>query len=181
MTNTNALIYHTQNWLLNVVIKHGFCPFAKLEYDNNRIHYEVIDTADLETQLEQIHNQCMALDENRERETSLLILPAGLSDFENYLDMLDIANALLKAEGYEGIYQLASFHPKYCFEGAVPNDPSNYTNRSPYPMVHLLRESSVETALKNYPSPEIIPERNIQLTKKLGLTVMQDLLAEAYK
>lgn len=181
MPDQNTLIQHTQKWLLTVIIEHRFCPFAKPEYDNDRIHCEVIETTNLQSQLEQILKHCAALDKDGDRETSLLIFPSGLSDFEDYLDMLDIANALLKAEGYEGIYQLASFHPDYCFEGASLNDASNYTNRSPYPIVHILRESSVETALENYPNPEIIPQRNIELTKSLGLKVMQELLAACYK
>jgi len=180
MPDHSTLIKHTQKWLLTVIIEHRFCPFAKPEYDNNSIHYEVIESADLPSQLEQILGHCSALDKDGDRETSLLIFPSGLSDFEDYLDMLDIANALLKAEGYEGIYQLASFHPQYRFAHANSNDPSHYTNRSPYPMVHILRESSIETALKNYPTPEKIPEQNIALTQSLGLKAMQALLAACY-
>jgi len=88
---------------------------------------------------------------------------------------------LLKEQGYEGIYQLASFHPEYRFEGVELNDPANYTNRSPYPMIHILREASVEQALEKYPNPEKIPERNIQLIQGLGFGVMKELLAECYK
>ena len=181
MIDNTTLINQTQKWLSNVIIKHTLCPFAKREHDNGRIHYDVIKTADMRSQLDHILTQCSALDTDANRETSLLIFPLGLSEFEDYLDMLDIAAALLKTQGYEGVYQLASFHPGYCFAGASGDDPSNYTNRSPYPMVHILRESSVEAALKNYPNPEKIPERNIQLTKDLGLKVMQASLDECYK
>jgi len=180
MPDHSTLIKHTQKWLLTVIIEHRFCPFAKPEYDNNSIHYEVIETVNLQSQLEQILGHCSALDKYGDRETSLLIFPSGLSDFEDYLDMLDIANALLKAEGYEGIYQLASFHPQYRFADENSNNPSHYTNRSPYPMVHILRESSIEAALKNYPNPEKIPEQNIALTHSLGLKAMQALLAACY-
>jgi hypothetical protein len=181
MRDKATLIKHTREWLLTVIITHWLCPFAKREYDNDSIHYQVIETTDLHNQLEQILAQCAALDKNGMRETSLLIFPSGLSDFEDYLDMLNIAQALLKEGGYEGIYQLASFHPDYCFEGASQNDASNYTNRSPYPMVHILREASVETALDTYPNPEKIPERNIELTTGLGVEVMKGLLADCYK
>ena len=88
---------------------------------------------------------------------------------------------MLKDLGYEGVYQLASFHPHYQFDGTAADAPSNYTNRSPYPMLHILREASVEIALENYPNPETIPERNIQVTQALGLKVMQDLLARCYE
>ena len=181
MPDNTTLINQTQKWVTDVVIEHALCPFAKREYDSNRIHYEVIETADLQTQLEQIIAQCAAIDEDINRETSLLIFPFGLSDFEDYLDILDISTALLKTQGYEGVYQLASFHPNYCFADTPFDDPSNYTNRSPYPMLHILREASVEIALQNYPNPEKIPVRNIRFTKSLGLEAMRALLADCYK
>lgn len=181
MSDNATVINQTKKWLSSVVIEHNFCPFAKREYDNNRIHYAVIETDDLKVQLEHIILECAALDNNTQRETSLLILHKTLPDFEDYLDVLELANSLLKEQGYEGIYQLASFHPNYCFEGVNPDDPSHYTNRSPYPMIHILREASVEAVIKNHPNPEDIPERNIQLTKAMGLQAMKDLLADCYK
>ena len=87
---------------------------------------------------------------------------------------------MLIEQGYEGVYQLASFHPDYCFDGAKRNDAANYTNRSPYPMLHLLRETSLEQAIRSYPHPENIPQRNIELTQELGLAKMQVLLAACY-
>lgn len=181
MPAPDALIQHTKKWLSEVIIGHGLCPFAKSEYDQDSIHYEVIDTADLKRQLEHVLLQCAALDEDARRETSLLIFPAGLSELHDYLDLLEMANARLDKHGYEGLYQLASFHPAYRFADAAPNDPSNYTNRSPYPMLHILREASVEAALETFPNPEDIPNRNIQLTQELGLAVMQKLLADCYR
>jgi len=181
VANNKTVIRQTKEWLSTVVIAHGLCPFAKKEFDNDRIHYAVIEAESLDLQLEKLVLECEALDSYTDRETSLLIFPLALSDFDAYLDMLALATTLLKELDYEGIYQLASFHPDYCFEGVKPNDPSHYTNRSPYPMIHILRESSVEAALKNYPNPEKIPERNIQLTQGLGLKVMNNLLAACYK
>lgn len=170
----------TKQWLSDVVIGHNLCPFAKREYDGNRIHYAVIETADLQTQLERVIAHCAALDQDSERETSLLIFPTALADFEDYLDALDIATALLSEQGYDGIYQLASFHPDYYFAGVDANDPSHYTNRSPYPMIHILREASLASALVRYPNPENIPTRNIRVTQELGLKAVQDLLAACY-
>lgn len=181
MPNNDTPINQTKKWLSNVVIGHTLCPFAKREYDNNRIHYAVIETTDMQHQLEQVMMECAALDRDAERATSLLIFPTAVPEFDDFLDLLDIATALFEDQGYTGVYQLASFHPDYCFAGVSPDDPSHYTNRSPYPMVHILREASVEAALANYPNPETIPVRNIQLTQSLGLKVMQDLLAECYK
>ncbi|WP_189497574.1 DUF1415 domain-containing protein [Algimonas arctica] len=181
MPNTDIVIKQTRAWLSTVVIGQNFCPFAKREYDRESIHYAIIETADLATQLEQIIAQCTVLDTDPERETSLLIFPTALSNFDDYLDLLDIATALLEDQGYDGIYQLASFHPDYVFDGLSPDDPSHYTNRSPYPMLHILREASVETALATYPYPDKIPVRNIRRTQDLGLKAMQDLLAACYE
>lgn len=176
----NTSIQQTKNWLSSVIIEHSICPFAKREFDNNRIHFEVIESTDLQEQLEQLILQCEALDDDPQRETSLLIFPNTLSDFEDYLDLVEIATELLEKQNYEGVYQLASFHPQYRFEDSAIDDASNYTNRSPYPMLHILREESIEKVLENYPNPENIPDRNIELTRELGLATMKKLLADSY-
>jgi len=180
MTNKTLIIEQTKKWLSTVIIKYSICPFAKREHDNNRIHYEVIESKSLESQLEQLILQCEALDDDKNRETSLLIFPNALSDFEGYLDVVEISNELMTKQGYEGIYQLASFHPQYRFADSPIDDASNYTNRSPYPMLHILREESIEKVLTNYPNPEEIPERNIKLTQDLGLQEMKKLLSDCY-
>lgn len=174
-------IARTKTWLSTVIIELGLCPFAKREFEAGRIHYDVIETGDLQAQLEHIIMECAALDRDAARETSLLIFPNGLSDFHDYLDLLALANSLIAKQGYEGIYQLASFHPEYLFAGVAADDPSHYTNRSPYPTVHILRESSVENALSTYSEPEKIPERNIKLTRNLGLAAMRALLTDCYR
>jgi len=173
----DALIWHTQAWLRDVIIKHNFCPFAKREYDKGGVHYAVIETAEVQAQLDQILLHCAQLDKTETRETSLLIFPASLSDFEDYLDVLHLANMALTEQGYDSIYQLASFHPDYRFDGAPDDDPANYTNRSPYPMIHILREASVALAVKNHPDPEGISERNIRVARKFELKAMRDMLA----
>lgn len=181
MADKRALINQTKKWLSTIVIAHKLCPFAKREYDNVSIYYDIIDAPDFESQLTQILAQCAALDKDPSKETTLLIFPTALSDFDDYLNVLEAANACLKDQGYEGIYQLASFHPKYRFEGTQDNDPSNYTNRSPYPMLHILREASLEAALSNYPNPENIPKRNVKLMQDLGLETVQAWLTACYK
>jgi len=180
MTNHSLIIKQTQNWLSNVVIALSICPFAKREFDRGSIHYEVIASDNHQQQLEQLILSCEQLDENPEIETSLLIFTNAFTDFYDYLDFVDIANKLMRKQDYEGVYQLATFHPAYCFEGSDGNDASNYTNRSPYPMLHILREASLERVLANYPDPESIPERNIKLTRELGLKAMQKLLADCF-
>ena len=174
-------IKQTQAWLSSVVIALGLCPFARQEFDAGRIAYRVVETGELQSQLTQIILECAAMEADPNQETSLLIFPEGLSDFADYLDLLALANALLAEQGYEGTYQLASFHPAYCFADAESDDASHYTNRSPYPMVHILREASVEAALKTYPNSENIPDRNIKLTRELGAAAMQGLLTKCYE
>ena len=175
-----TVIAQTKKWLSTIVIGHGLCPFAKNEFDNDRIHYAVIKEPTLEGQMAALLAECAALDKDETCETSLLIFPSAFVDFEDYLDGLALANAVLKNAGYEGIYQLASFHPNYLFEGAAEDDAANYTNRSPYPIIHILREVSVEQALQNHPNPDQIPERNIKLMQKMGLETMKGLLAASY-
>jgi len=171
------IIEQTQQWLADFVIAYNICPFAKREFVSNRIAYEVIQTTELEAQLHALIDACRVLDTEKNTETSLVIYPRGLDDFDDYLDFLEIANALLHKQGYEGIYQLASFHPDYCFAEVPAEDASHYTNRSPYPMLHIIREASLEKALENYPDPENIPLRNIDKTRELGVHKLQQLLA----
>ena len=106
----------------------------------------------------------------------MLVLPEGLEDFDDYLGLLDDAQMLLEEMGLDGEIQLASFHPDYRFEGEPIDAVSHFTNRAPYPLIHLLRENMVTTALETYPNPERIPERNIQTLERLGLAGIKRLL-----
>lgn len=181
MPDNATVIAQTKTWLSTIVIGHGLCPFAKSEFDNDRIHYAVIEEVGLGGQMAALLAECAALDNDESLETSLLIFPNAFVDFEDYLDALALANDLLKEQSYEGMYQLASFHPEYIFDGAPADDAANYTNRSPYPMLHILREASVERALKNYPNPEKIPLRNIQFMQGLGLAMVEERLSKCYQ
>jgi hypothetical protein len=174
-------INETKKWLETVVIARNICPFAKRVFDDNKIHFHVENSTDVAICLENLLDECVRLDENQNIETTLVCYPQAFADFNEYLDFVEISERLLEVEDYEGIYQLASFHPDYCFEGENENDAANYTNRSPYPMLHLLRESRLEKALENYPNPEEIPENNIKLTRELGLQKMQQTLAACYQ
>jgi hypothetical protein len=175
MTPSN-IVTVTQNWLTSFIIAYNICPFAKQVHDNGRIRYRVEEKANLEHCLETLIAECQHLDNTAECETTLLILPNACADFDDFLDLLAIAEQLLQDQGYEGIYQLASFHPDYCFADSATDDAANYTNRSPYPMLHIIREASLEQALRGYEHPEQIPERNIELTRKMGLQKLQSLL-----
>ena len=167
------VVNQTYCWVKSVIIKHNFCPFARRELERNSIRYCVNRDTELEPALQAVIDECICLDDNKNTETTLLIFSEGFSDFDDYLDLVELAQDLLADQGYEGIYQLASFHPNYCFEGAEQDDVANYTNRSPYPMMHLIREASMEKALESYPEPEKIPERNVEYARELGMEEMQ--------
>jgi hypothetical protein len=171
------LVECTRRWIESVIIACDFCPFAGREFARNSIHYRVIRTAGIEHCLELLIEECVLLDAEADVETSLLLFPDGFGDFDDFLDLVGIADALLADQGYEGVYQLASFHPDYCFADQDGNDPANYTNRSPYPTLHLLREASLERVLGDHPDPDLIPQRNIAFARRQGLEKMRALLA----
>jgi len=181
MNSDEPFIRATQAWLTSIIIAHNICPFAKREQERGSIRFSVEQQTDIEACLMTLMQECQRLDNDTDIETTLLIYAHAFKSFDDYLDFLAIAEDLLIDQGYEGIYQLASFHPDYYFEGARLDDPENYTNRSPYPMIHLLRETSIDRAVSSYPDVENIPQRNIDLTRTLGLTKLRDLLAACMK
>jgi len=178
-----AIINSTRTWLNTFIIAFNICPFAKREQQRNSIRYQVVQSDRFDTALELLIVECGFLDSHHETETTLLIFPNGFNDFDDYLDLLAMAEQLLMDQGYEGVYQLASFHPDYCFESTtdLKEDPANYTNRSPYPMLHIIREASIERAVAKHPDPENIPTNNIKLTRELGLKKLKTLLAACYQ
>ncbi|NRD73383.1 DUF1415 domain-containing protein [Shewanella sp. VB17] len=176
-TELQIIATHTQNWVERVIMKYNICPFARREVERRSIRYAVTDESKTHNVLEAFIKECQYLDENQDVETTLLIIPRGFEGFYSYLDLVDIANDLLVEQHYEGVYQLASFHPDYCFEGEPMDEPSNYTNRSPYPTLHIIRELSMELTLANYDDPESIPERNIAFTQKKGSSFFAKILA----
>ncbi len=155
----------------------NLCPFASQPFQNNSIEYTVSSGNSTEQHLQQLADCFTRLDarinNSADIETSLLIYPEAYQKFDNYLELLDYANQLLEDLNYTGIYQIASFHPDYRFEGSAENDASNFSNRSPYPMLHLIRESSLEKAIVNYPNIEQIPENNIKKLREIGYQEMQ--------
>lgn len=171
-----TIIRQTRAWLQSVVIGMNFCPFARKVFDQDAIHYNVQLKTQFGDAVEELYQECVYLDDHPEIETSLIIFAEDFTDFDDYLDLLVFANHMLERYGYEGIYQLASFHPDYEFDSSESDDAANYTNRSPYPMLHLIREASLENALQHYPDPEGIPERNIAEARKQGLEKMQAML-----
>jgi len=161
----------TRTWLERAVIGLDLCPFAKAVHLNNRIRYYVSDARTQARLLEELMAELRGLDaaDPARFETTLLIHPHVLADFSDYNDFLEQADDAVSELGLEGVIQVASFHPRYQFEDAGPDDIENYTNRSPYPMLHLLRESSVERAVTTYPDTTAIYRKNIETLRCLGL------------
>lgn len=168
MPEISATINLTQRWIEKVIIGLNFCPFAKREFERQSIRYTNYNGIDVQGALSAFLDELHYLDKNAEIETTLVIFEHGLKDFEDYLELAGMASALIEQGGYSGIYQLATFHPDYCFEGEAPDEPSNFTNRSPFPTLHILREASIERVLKTYSNPESIPINNVTKTRHLG-------------
>jgi uncharacterized protein len=175
--NQSTIIKATESWLNVFIIGQKICPFASRPYENKQISYQVYSGKDIHDCLQDLITECRRMDDDGSIETTLLILADLGIEFDYFLDLLALAEQLLTDQGYEGVYQLASFHPQYCFADSDPDDPANYTNRSPYPMLHIIREASIELALQSYPDAELIPERNIALLRKLGTERIRALLA----
>ncbi len=175
------IINSTRQWVEIVVVGLNLCPFAKRELINNRVRFCVSNADRPEQLLSSLQTELERLGDDSSIETTLVIHPYALTDFHDYNQFLDIADALLTDMELQGRYQIASFHPQYQFADTEMDDVENYTNRSPYPMLHLIREQSLENALTNYPDADKIPERNIALLKQLGHSKIQALLQSCLK
>lgn len=169
------VIEQTNNWIKSVVIDCNFCPFAAKALLQKSIRYHIHENANLEEALISLHEEFMFLEAHKEYETGFIIFPNNFSDFEDYLELVFASEQLIEELELDGEYQIASFHPEYVFEGADAGDASNYTNRSIYPMLHILREDSLEKALSVYPHSDLIPVNNITFTQKKGIAYMQAL------
>ena len=183
MTHTTDLeiIEAPRRWVEQVVVAFNLCPFAKRELVKDRVRFVVSKAKDEATLLDELAHELALLNVDEAVETTLLIHPQVLQDFYHYNDFLEAADELLVDMNLEGVYQVASFHPDYQFGGTEPDDVENYTNRSPYPMLHLLREDSLSEAIDNYPEVDLIPERNIDCMNEQGLEKMQTLLNACLK
>lgn len=162
-------IASTKKWIETFVIQHNLCPFAKKPFLKNTIRYEVYEGTDWEELGIILQDECLFLKNTPKSstETTILIIPNALNDFNEYLDYLDFANRLIFALRLDSVLQIASFHPDYQFDGTTKAAVTNYTNRSPFPLLHLLREESVEAALVHYEEPESIPDRNMETMRRL--------------
>jgi len=175
MTN-NLIIDATRQWIETVVVKYNFCPFARKELETDGLDYVICENPRLDSVLDVFEHKCAQMLSPDSPATSLVIVPQGFDDFERYLDLVDLAQTHTLNVRFDGILQLASFHPDYCFGGCEVDDAANYTNRSPYPMLHILKEQNVTAALEEYDDPESIPDKNIALARRKGLATFKQLL-----
>ena len=169
-SSSSVYIEDTRRWLERAVIGLNLCPFAKAVHVKQQIHYALSQAQgvnelrdELVTQLRELVNLNADV-----RETTLLIVPTVLRDFLDFNDFLAQAEEVLMALDLEGVIQIASFHPNYQFAGTRADDITNFTNRSPYPILHLIREASIDRAVDAFPDPESIFETNMQTLENLG-------------
>lgn len=165
-----AVVAATRQWIEKAVIGLNLCPFARAVYVKNQVRYVVSRAPHLDGLLEDLDRELdflVAADPD-EIDTTLLIHPTLLPDFLDFNDFMQLAEAAVDEHGLEGVIQIASFHPAFQFEGTAPDDIGNYTNRAPFPILHLLREASIERAVAAFPETGTIYERNIATLKALG-------------
>ncbi|CAN5762799.1 DUF1415 domain-containing protein [soil metagenome] len=175
--NHQTIIDSTRNWVERAVIGLNLCPFAKAVHVKGQIRYVVSDATTEEELLAALIVELERLQESPPEliETTLLIHPQVLQDFMAYNDFLELADTAVEELELDGEIQVASFHPHYQFDGTGLDDMENFSNRSPYPTLHLLRESSVERAVAEYPDTDTIYERNIETLERLGTQGWNDL------
>ena len=176
-----SIIQATQKWVEDVVVGYNLCPFAKRELVRNRVRFVVSEADNEDSLLQALHSELLRLEDEPENETTVLIHPHLKQDFGLYNEFLDAADGLLTYLDMEGVYQIASFHPDYQFADTTPDAAENYTNRSPFPMLHLLREASLEAAIDSHPDVDGIPPRNIELMNKLGADKMRSILTACHQ
>jgi uncharacterized protein len=174
----NHLIGTTQQWVEQFVIGLNLCPFARHPYRTNKVRYVVFEGNNTEKLTEKLVMEINHLLETSPSvlETTLIILPEMLADFDEYLDYLEISEFVLAELDLDEAVQVASFHPDYQFDGTQPTDVENFTNRSPFPMLHLLREDSIDRAVEAFPEVGDIPAQNIETMNNLGYIHVNKML-----
>jgi len=173
-----TILTQCRYWVEHVIVQWSICPFAKAVWQSDEIGYEIIDSTDLEDQVLAVMGQVQRMKESDSPDTTLIIFPQGREDFDDYLNLLDICNELLDQQDEMSFAQLASFHPDYLFADEAEDSPSHFTNRAPWPIIHIIRQASIAKALTNFPDPESIPTRNIDLMQQIGYDKLARQLAD---
>jgi len=173
MPTEAEIINHCQKWMQQFVIGLNFCPFANFVFVQNKIAYKVLAAAKRKAIIAEVLTICQQLSADTAQETALLILPDGWADFHPFLDLVEIVNNQLIINKLAACFQIATFHPDYVFEGKDYAEASNFTNRAPYPILHILRQSSISWAVKNHPNTLDIPNQNIATANQIGYQKLQ--------
>lgn len=168
---SDSIIAATRAWLEKAVIGLNLCPFAKAVYLKNQVRFVVSKAPHLDGLLEDLDRELdfLAAADPIQVDTTLLIHPTLLSDFLDFNDFLQIAEVAVNEHQLEGVIQIASFHPQFQFADTAPDDMQNYTNRAPFPTLHLLREASIDKAMAAFPEAATIYQRNIAMLENLGI------------
>ena len=175
MIDNRKIISRVHHWVEKAVIGLDLCPFAGLVYAQNKLRCVVSDSEQVDDLMLDLYRQCQYLIDTPGTDTTLLIIPHQLQDFTDFNQMLDQADALVKTYEWTGVFQIASFHPGYQFNNTSIDDRENWTNRSPFPILHILRESSVERALSGFANPERIVEANIRTLTAIEVTEFEHI------
>ena len=175
VTDPDTPLQETRQWLETVVIDLNLCPFAKRELVTERVRFSLSHAVDEVQLLQALEFELQLLFDDDSVETTLLVHPDVLTGFSDYNQFLDLADKLLVRTNLEGVFQIASFHPDYQFAGTHPDDAENFTNRSPYPTLHVLREASLSRAIAGYPDIELVPDRNIEKMNALSAEQLKTL------
>ncbi|KVP60582.1 peptidase [Burkholderia ubonensis] len=166
----DAILAATRHWLARAVIGLNLCPFAKSVYVKDQVRYAISEATTLEDALADLETELHRLDaaDPQQVDTTLVIYPHAFAEFLDYNDALFFADRLVRQLKLDGVLQIASFHPRYQFDGTEPDDIENYTNRAPYPILHLLREDSIARAADAFPDASAIYEKNQETLRRLG-------------
>ena len=171
------------NWLRTIVIGMNLCPFARKPFESSLVRIVCEEVVDEDAILELVLSELLNLEDTSasEVETTLIVLPKAYANFNDFNSLLYVLNNVLELEGFEGIFQIASFHPAYQFADTHIDDAENFTNRAPYPILHLIREDSLSAALDSHPNPDGIPDKNIRHLKSLSQEQLKDYFSYLYQ
>ncbi len=176
---SNSPTKSLQKWIEDVIIKYKFCPFAKAEVIANRIRYLECPKQNLQKATESIIEECFYLNHHPASETSLLIFDDEYKDFFHFLALIESVDDILDRVELREAFQIAHFHPNYLFDGEPQNSPTHYTNRAPYPTIHIIRQASIERVMKGREDSQDIVERNLFKCHELGLETLRNALHSA--
>ncbi len=179
--NTEAILNSVGTWVEQLVVGEQLCPFARQPLKAGRVRFAVTFVTSEAALLDALAEEIARLEQNARIETTLLIHPNVLTEFESYNQFLDDVDELIRSMGVEGTFQVASFHPDYRFAGTGSEDAENYSNRSPYPLLHLLRERSIEAAIDAFDDIDGVPERNIRHLRQIGAETLAARLAACFR